>query len=145
MSALLTWGGVLSTPFFHVPDETPGGLIIADVTFPHSTGRTPMILGSKQSEWTSDQVVFAEEGDHANRLVAATYSEIVTMKNAVIAKMQSSSFLGTLVYTLNSGYVRTLTNMQCVEFKIGPWEQFLNGHSDKVWQRVFTARFVKWH
>ena len=145
MTALLTWGGVLSTPFFHVTNETPGSVILADITFPHSTGRTPMVLGTMQSEFNSDQVILSEEGDHRNRLVAATYADITSMKNAVIAKMKSSSPLGTLAYELNSGYTRSLTNMQCVQFDLGPWEYALSGGTSYLYQRQFTARFVKWH
>lgn len=145
MANSLTWGGVLETPWFHVAEDIPGKLTIAEISFPHSSGRVPMILGGKQSESTSDQIIFAEEGDFRNRLVAAAQTTIVNMSNAIIVKMQSSSPLGTLAYTVGS-HSRSLTNVQLVDFSLGPWERILSsGQADKVWQRTFRARFVRWH
>lgn len=146
MAVSLTWGGVLSTPWFHLASRQVGRVHVAEVVFPHSTGRTPMVLGAAQSEGTSNQVVFAEEGELRNRLVAATDSEINAMEVAIQEKRLGASFLGTLRYVLSSGFDSgNLLNYELAEFELGPWERVISAQTDKAWQRTFRARFVKWH
>ena len=146
MTTLLTWGGVLSTPFFHLANRPVGRADVVGVTFPHSTGRWPYVVGVAQTEATSNQMIFEEQGNFRNRLVAATQAEIEAMESAIRAKLQSTSILGTLRYVMNSGFDSgSLENYELVEFTLGTWEQLLSGPEDKRWQRVFRARFVKWH
>lgn len=146
MAASLTWGGVLSTPWFHYVRRTPRQLLIADIAFPHTTGRTLMILGSAQSADSSEQYLFEEQDQKRNRIVAATQAEISTMVAAIVGKMNSSSPLGTLRYVLNSGYDSgNLTNYQLKEFTPGDWQRVVGGASDKIWHRPFRALFIKVH